>query len=67
MDEEEEEQMDQTILGHGSTRTPVIVSVQGEGGWVGGWVSGWVGGWVGRWVDEWRSGEGEMRERRYMY
>ena len=51
MDEEEEEQMDQTILGHGSTRTPVIVSVQGEGGWVGGWVSGWVGGRVGRWVD----------------
>ena len=51
MDDDEEEQMDQTILGHGSTRTPVIVSVQGEGGWeekgegrIDGWMDGLEGG-----------------------
>ena len=51
MDDDEEEQMDQTILGHGSTRTPVIVSVQGEGGWeekgegrIDGWMDGWIRG-----------------------
>ena len=49
MDDDEEEQMDQTILGHGSTRTPVIVSVQGEGGWEEegeGRIDGWMDGWM---------------------